>query len=230
MSLSHKSSLFQGGSSSPRGAIFTVLAGATLPLQHVDLVKTEWRVRLASEDDIPALEKLIALSARGLRAPYYSDEQVEAALGSVFGVDRQLIRDKTYFVVEHQASGGTAAFGAAAGNEFIGCGGWSKRKTLFGNDHLTNRDDAELNPASDAARIRAFFVHPAWARRGIARAILEECERAIRAATFKSIELAATLPGVPFYGACGYIAGERLAVSLPNKLNLRIVRMTKDLR
>jgi GNAT superfamily N-acetyltransferase len=200
------------------------------PLQDGDLVKTERRVRLASEDDIPALEDLIALSARGLRAPYYSEEQVEAALGSVFGVDRQLIRDKTYFVVEHRASGGTATFGAAAGGKIIGCGGWSKRKTLFGSDHQTNRDDAELNPASDAARIRAFFVHPAWARRGIARAILKECERAIRAATFKSIELAATLPGVPFYGACGYTAGERLVVSLPNKLNLPIVRMTKDLR
>jgi GNAT superfamily N-acetyltransferase len=200
------------------------------PLQDGDLVKTEGRVRLAREDDIPALEELIALSARGLRAPYYSEEQVEAALGSVFGVDRQLIRDKTYFVVEHRASGGTATFGAATGDEIIGCGGWSKRKTLFGSDHQTNRDDAELNPASDAARIRAFFVHPAWARRGIARAILEECERAIRAATFKSIELAATLPGVPFYGACGYTADEGLVVSLPNKLNLPIVRMTKDLR
>jgi hypothetical protein len=106
------------------------LQAPPLPLQAVDLVKTEWRVRLAREDDIPALEKLIALSARGLRAPYYSDEQVEAALGSVFGVDRQLIRDKTYFVVERWASGGTAAFGAAAENELIGCGGWSKRKTL----------------------------------------------------------------------------------------------------
>jgi GNAT superfamily N-acetyltransferase len=200
------------------------------PLQDGDLVKTEQRVRLASEDDVPALEKLIALSARGLRAPYYSEDQVEAALGSVFGVDRQLIRDETDFGVEHRASGGPATFGAGAGGEIIGCGGWSKRKTLFGSDHQTNRDDAELNPASDAARIRAFFVHPAWARRGIARSILEECERAIRAATFKSIELAATLPGVPFYGACGYTAGKRLVVSLPNKLNLPIVRMTKDLR
>jgi GNAT superfamily N-acetyltransferase len=200
------------------------------PLQDGDLVKTERRVRLASEDDIPALEELIALSARGLRAPYYSEEQVEAALGSVFGVDRQLIRDKTYFVVEHRASEGTATFGAAAGSKIIGCGGWSKRKTLFGSDHHTSRDDAELDPTMGPARIRAFFIHPAWARRGVARAILDECEEAIRGSNFKSVELAATLPGVPFYAACGYTSVEQLVVRLPNELTLPIVRMTKDLR
>ncbi len=134
---------------------------------------------------------------------------------AVFGVDRQLIRDGTYYVVEQQG-------------ELIGCGGWNKRKTLFGSDHQTNRDDTELNPESDAARIRAFFIHPAWARRGIGRAILDECERAIRAAKFKSIELAATLPGVPFYAACGYVASQRSDVPLPNNLSLQIVQMTKS--
>jgi GNAT superfamily N-acetyltransferase len=187
-------------------------------------------VRLASEDDIPALEKLIALSARGLRAPYYSDEQIEAALGSVFGVDRQLVRDQTYFVVEYMPLSGMAAAGVADEGEIIGCGGWSKRKTLFGSDHHTSRDDAELDPTTDPARIRAFFVHPAWARRGIARAILNECEAAIRQANFKLVELAATLPGVPFYAACGYRSVERLVVRLPNGLNLPVERMTKDLR
>jgi GNAT superfamily N-acetyltransferase len=207
-----------------------VLAATSRPLEHVNLVETKWRTRLASEDDIPALEKLIALSARGLRAPYYSGEQVDAALGSVFGVDRQLIRDQTYFVVEHSPSGGMATAGAGGESEIIGCGGWSKRKTLFGSDHHTSRDDAELDPTTNSARIRAFFVHPAWARRGIARAILNECEAAIRRANFKSVELAATLPGVPFYAACGYSPVEQIAVRLPNNLNLPVEYMTKDLR
>lgn len=185
---------------------------------------------MANQDDIPVLEKLIALSVHGLRAPYYSDEQVEAALGSVFGVDRQLISDQTYFVVEHLPLSGMAIANTADEGEIIGCGGWSKRKTLFGSDHHTSRDDAELDPTTDPARIRAFFVHPAWARRGIARAILNECEAAIRKANFKFVELAATLPGVPFYAACGYRSLERLAVRLPNDLNLAVERMTKDLR
>lgn len=180
-------------------------------------MNANWAVRLARESDIAALEKLIPLSVRGLRASYYSAAQVDAALGSVFGVDRQLIRDGTYYVVEQD-------------DELIGCGGWSKRKTLFGSDHQTNRDDAELNPSRDSARVRAFFIHPAWARRGIGRRILDECEKAIRAAKFKSIELAATLPGVPFYAACGYISSERSDVPLPNDLSLQIVRMTKELR
>ena len=180
-------------------------------------MKAHWTARLAREDDIPALEELIPLSVRGLRAHFYSAAQVDAALGSVFGVDRQLIRDQTYFVVE-------------AENEIIGCGGWSKRKTLFGSDHQTNRDDAELDPAKEPARIRAFFIHPTRARRGIARAILEECEKAIRTAGFKSIELAATLPGEPFYAGCGYVSGERSSVPLSDNLNLPIVHMNKTLR
>jgi len=178
-------------------------------------VQTDSRLRVAREDDISVIEKLISLSVRGLQAAYYSSAQMEAALGSVFGVDRQLIRDGTYLVVEDR-------------NGIIGCGGWSKRKTLFGSDHQTNRDDAELNPSTDSARIRAFFIHPAWARRGIGRRILAECEQRIRAAGFTSVELAATLSGVAFYAACGYISGERLDVPLPNGLSLEIVRMTKE--
>ena len=181
-----------------------------------DKVKTEWRSRLARETDVAAIEALIPLSVRGLQAAHYSPAQMEAALGSVFGVDRQLILDKTYLVVEH-------------GGEIISCGGWSKRKTLFGSDHQTNRDDTELDPSTDSARIRAFFIHPAWARRGIGRRILDECEQMIRAAGFKSVELAATLSGVAFYAACGYVSGERLDIPLPNGLSLEIVRMKKEL-
>jgi GNAT superfamily N-acetyltransferase len=179
-------------------------------------VKRQWSLRLARETDVPSLEKLIALSARGLRAHFYSAAQIDGALGSVFGVDRQLIRDGTYFVVEGKG-------------KFIGCGGWSKRKTLFGGDHQTNRDDAELDPARDPARIRAFFIHPVWARRGIARAILDACEKAIREAGFSAIELVATLPGEPFYAACNYSARERYDVPLANGLDLPVVQMTKRL-
>lgn len=179
-------------------------------------MKTAWSLRLAREADVPALENLIALSSRGLRANYYSAAQIEGALGSVFGVDRQLIRDATYFAVESDS-------------QLIGCGGWSKRKTLFGSDHQTGRDDAELDPAREPARIRAFFVHPDWARRGIGHAMLDACEKAIREAGFSSIELAATLPGEPFYAAFKYSALERHDVPLTNGLSLPVVRMRKYL-
>jgi GNAT superfamily N-acetyltransferase len=180
------------------------------------LVKTAWSLRPAREADVPALEGLIALSSRGLRANYYSAAQIEGALGSVFGVDRQLIRDGTYFVVESDS-------------QLIGCGGWSKRKTLFGSDHQSGRDDAELDPVREPARIRAFFVHPDWARGGIGHAILDACEKAIREAEFSSIELAATLPGEPFYAAFKYSALERYDVPLTNGLSLPVVRMRKYL-
>jgi GNAT superfamily N-acetyltransferase len=177
---------------------------------------SDWSLRLAIDEDIPALEALIPISVRALQSGDYSSEQMEAALGSVFGVDRQLIRDGTYFVVESDGA-------------LIGCGGWSNRKTLFGSDHQTNRDDALLDPKKNAARIRAFFVHPDWARRGIATAILDECESAIRVAHFHSIELASTLTGIPFYAAFDYRAQERSDVQLSNGLTLTVVRMTKQL-
>jgi len=116
---------------------------------------------------------------------------MDAALGSVFGVDRRLIRDGTYFIVELDG-------------ELIGCGGWSKRKTLFGSDHHTTRDDAELDPMKDAARIRAFFVHPNHARRGIGRAILEACEKAICASGFTAIEALAPSSRILFNVALGF--------------------------
>jgi ribosomal protein S18 acetylase RimI-like enzyme len=195
-------------------------------------VTFDWIVRLARDADVRSIEQLIPLSVRGLKASHYSEAQVEAALGSVFGVDGQLICDGTYYVVE---TGGASSSERAAKSRrgglpsIIGCGGWSKRKTLFGSDHQTDRNDAELDPARDSARIRAFFVHPAWARRGVATAILSQCERAIRASGFRSIELAATLPGVPFYAALGYATAESHDVPLGNNLSLAIVRMTKNL-
>ena len=171
-------------------------------------------IRLAREDDIPALEILIPLSVRGLQAPFYSVAQMDAALGPVFGVDRQLIWDGTYFVVEDAGS-------------VVGCGGWSRRNAVFGGDRARAGEDAPLDPARDPARIRAFFIHPDCARRGIGRAILSECESAIAAAGFREAILVATLAGEPFYAAHGYQVVARYAVPLTENLTLPVVRMAK---
>ena len=124
----------------------------------------DYRIRRATLDERPALERLIAESARGLSRADYSDEQIEAAIAAVFGVDTDLIHDGTYYVAE-------------ASGQFVGCGGWSRRRTLFGGDRYAVRDSGELDPATEAAKIRAFFVHPEWARRGVGAAILAACER-----------------------------------------------------
>jgi N-acetylglutamate synthase-like GNAT family acetyltransferase len=176
-----------------------------------------WAPRLARDDDIPALEEIIPLSVRSLQAPHYSPAQMEAALGPVFGVDRQLIKDRTYFVTEQAG-------------QIVGCGGWSKRRSLFGSDRGRVAEDAELDPESDPARIRAFFVHPAWARRGIARSILAACERSLLAAGFQSVDLVATLSGEPLYAACGYAVLERYEVAMAGGLSLPVVRMIKQFK
>jgi GNAT superfamily N-acetyltransferase len=175
----------------------------------------DWQPRLAREDDILRLVALIPISVKRLQARHYSGAQMEAALGLVFGVDSQLIRDGTYFVVEREG-------------QIIGCGGWSNRKTLFGGDAMKTGMDIELDPKRDPARIRAFFVHPAWARCGIGCAILERCEKAIQLAGFRSVELVATLTGEPFYRACNYSQGERFEVPLANGLTLPVVQMVKQ--
>ena len=142
---------------------------------------------------------------------------MDAALGSVFGVDRELIRDGTYFVVENAGA-------------LIGCGGWSRRRSLFGGDAgRAAGESALLDPARDPARIRAFFVHPEWARRGIGRQILSACEQAIAQARFRSIELVATLAGEPLYAAFSFTAVERYDIALPDGLELPVVRMVKVL-
>ncbi len=172
-------------------------------------------LRVADWHDIPALEALIPLSVRELQAAYYSPPQIDGALGTVFAVDRQLISDGTYFVVDD-------------GGVVVGCGGWSKRKTLFGGDQGRHAsDDALLDPARDPARIRAFFVHPRWARRGIGMLILRECERAATAAGFSTLELVATLAGVPLYAAGGFQAIEHFEIPLANGGQMAVVRMSK---
>jgi N-acetylglutamate synthase-like GNAT family acetyltransferase len=178
------------------------------------------RIRLAEVRDIPVLRELIEASVRGLQAADYSAAQLESALRTVYGVDTQLISDETYFVVEETASARAALP--------VGCGGWSRRRTLYGGDQWAGREDSLLDPAKDAAKIRAFFVHPAWARRGIGGMILEACEAAARAAGFRRLEMGATLTGVPFYRAKGYVELEAAEVPLGDGLTLPIVRMGKE--
>ena len=177
-------------------------------------------VRKATHGGIPRLKEIIEASVRGLQAADYSPAQMNGALASVYGVDTQLISDGTYFAAEtlHQPTGKT---------EIVACGGWSKRKTLYGGDQYAGREDSLLDPARDAAKIRAFFVHPNWARQGIGSLILEICETAAIAAGFTRLEMGATLSGMPFYRAKGYSEIQTQTVPLGNGEVLPIVRMAK---
>ena len=174
-------------------------------------------LRKANEQDVPTLRKLIDASVRGLQSSDYSPTQIESALATVYGVDSQLIADGTYFVVET----------AEPEKKIVACGGWSQRKTLYGGDRWTGREDSLLDPKKDAAKIRAFFVHPDWVRRGIGTILLDACEHAALVAGFRRFEMGATLSGVPLYAARGYVSLENLAVLLANGESLPIVRMEK---
>jgi GNAT superfamily N-acetyltransferase len=178
-----------------------------------------FRIRCATPADAAAIELLIEHSVRELQKQDYSLAQMEGALGTVFGVDSQLIADGTYFVIEAVFDDGTATL--------VGCGGWSKRKTLFGGDHRSGREDELLDPLRDSAKIRAFFVHPEWARCGIGSRILAACEGAASAAGFRSFELGATLTGERLYSARGYEPIDRIEVPLANGVSLPIIRMSK---
>lgn len=183
----------------------------------------EFRLRKATSADIPILRELIEASVRGLQAKDYSPTQIELALKTVYGVDSHLIADGTYFVVE-------AGRYPSSSPVIVGCGGWSKRKTLYGGDQFAGREDSLLDPARDAAKIRAFFVHPDWARRGIGTMILRACEEAAANAKFKRLEMGATLSGIPFYKAMGYAELEKQAAPMQNGEELPIVRMEKVMR
>ncbi len=192
------------------------------------------RIRKALAGEIPALRELIVASVRTLQAEDYTPAQMEGALETVFGVDSQLIADGTYFVAEakslnerSETEKSSEAKNPVAEWVLAGCGGWSKRKTLYGSDHWTGREDALLDPARDAAKIRAFFIHPAWARRGIGSRILEACEIAASSAGFTSYEMGATLTGAKLFGVKGYFAVEKIEVPLKNGLSLPVIRMAK---
>ncbi|MDX6406347.1 MAG: hypothetical protein QOH70_3802 [Blastocatellia bacterium] len=177
----------------------------------------DYTLRKATLSDRAAIAQLIKESARGLSRADYSDAQIEGAIATVFGVDTNLILDGTYFVAD---SSGTS----------IGCGGWSRRKTLFGGDQYTTRDASELDPATEPAKIRAFFIHPQHARKGIARAILDACERAARSFGFQSLELMSTLPGIKLYRACGYEGEDRVELEVGEGVTIGLVPMRKILK
>ena len=175
------------------------------------------KIRKATFDDRNKIQQLIAESARGLSREHYDDAQIEAAIATMFGVDTDLIEDGTYFVVESE-------------DELAGCGGWSRRRTLFGGDQYATRDRSYIDPATDPARIRAFFVHPAHARKGVAQTILARCESEAAAHGFRAMELLSTLPGVKFYKACGYMEQGNVELDLTENIKLGFVPMRKELK
>ena len=176
-------------------------------------------LRAANLSDVQALNELITASARELSAGFYSADQIDALITHVFGVDTQLIADGTYYLIEdpEHPTGPVAA------------GGWSYRRTLYGGDQAKSGEDTRLNPSSDAARIRAFFVHPQFARRGLGRQLYSECERAARAGGFHRMELMATLPGLPLYSALGFAPVEKTSVRLPVDVEVPLVRMEREI-
>jgi GNAT superfamily N-acetyltransferase len=182
-------------------------------------------IRKAVAEDIPVLRALIDASVRGLQAEDYTAQQIEDALKTVFGVDSQLIADGTYFIAEADSESKSENANVVA----VGCGGWSKRKTLFGGDQWAARQDSLLDPRVDAAKIRSFFVHPDWPRRGIGSAILETCEAAAKSAGFSRAEMGATLTGVKLFQVRGYVPLESIEIPLQNGASLPVVRMTKQL-
>ena len=172
--------------------------------------------RVARLSDQDQIESLIERSVRQLAISYYSEAQIEAALLSAWGLDTQLIKDKSYFLIHK-------------GDALIGCGGWSYRKTLFGNDNESKRDPELLDPQTDAAKIRAYFVSPEFARMGVASIIMNTCEQAAIQAGFKKLELMSTLPGLPFYKKFGFREGQPIQYALSDGLSIEFVPMTKTL-
>ena len=172
-------------------------------------------LRLAIPEDLPALRLLMNASIGELLKPFLGPEAVAASF-DIMGLDSQLVTDGTYFVIED-------------GGALAGCGGWSRRATLFGGDHSAGRDAALLDPANDAARVRAMYTHPDHVRKGVGRLILEACEAAAAGEGFKRVELAGTMAGEPLYRACGYVEIERFSAPTSKGVDVPLVRMGKTL-
>ena len=184
------------------------------------MATTAFQSRIAGEDDIPAIEALMAHAIAVNMRAFLNADQIMAARETM-GVDRRLIADQTYFLIETTDTGGATVL--------VGCGGWSGRRTLYGGDALVGRDDTFCDPAVDAARIRAMYTHPDWIRRGIGSLLLELGENAARAAGFRTIELGSTIPGEPLYCARGYEEYARDRHIGANGVENIIIRMRKAL-
>ncbi|HEY4817355.1 MAG TPA: GNAT family N-acetyltransferase [Candidatus Acidoferrum sp.] len=185
-------------------------------------MQPNFRIRPAIQADLPVLHALIEASVRQLQGEDYTYSQRESALATVFGVDTQLIADGTYLVVEYCAAESQVP------PLMVACGGWSKRKTLYGADQWTDRHDDLLDPHNDAAKIRAFFIHPDWARRGIGTLLLDACENAAKSAGFSRFEMGATLTGAKLFRTRGYLPVRNLEVPLLNGESLPIIQMEKQ--
>lgn len=174
------------------------------------------KIRLAEIEEVDALNKLIKLSASTLCMHDYSKEVLENATQSIFGVDTELLEDKTYYVIEED-------------NKFVACGGWSKRKTLLGGNQFKLRESGYLDPEKEAAKIRAFFVHPDYARRGLGKKLLNHCEEQAVASGFSTLEMMATLTGRKLYEAQGYLPKEEVNYELHTGISMTFIRMTKNM-
>lgn len=172
--------------------------------------------RLATKNDVGVLNELITSSARTLSKSDYSQEEIEAAIKYVFGVDTELVEDQTYYVIEKDGT-------------YIACGGWSKRETMLGGNQFQDRKSGLLNPEKDAAKIRAFFVNPNYARQGFGARLLKHCEQMALEHGFTRTEMMATLPGVRLYEACGYTVTQEKSLLLPNGVSLKFKQMSKNL-
>jgi GNAT superfamily N-acetyltransferase len=194
------------------------------------IVNRNIHLRLAVPADVPVLRELIDASVRGLQTQDYTPAQIAGALQTGFGVDSQLIADGTYIVAEVTQEGMESVNKgyAQSARLIVGCGGWSKRRTLYGSDHWTGREDALLDPLRDAAKIRAFFIHPDWARQGVGSMILQACELAAKTAGFTRYEMGATLTGAKLFGVKGYVAVRPISIPLVNGESLPVIHMEKQ--
>ncbi|MBQ4810008.1 GNAT family N-acetyltransferase [Pseudoalteromonas luteoviolacea] len=175
-----------------------------------------YTLRIAQEQDISVLKKIISESTRELSKRHYSEEQIELALESALGVDTQLIKDKTYFCIEDQ-------------DEIIACGGWSYRTTLFGNDNEKSRNATQLDPGSQAAKVRAFFVKPQYARQGLGSMLMKKCESEAIKLGYSKLELMATLPGVKLYEKHGFSGRGSVEYQLSDEVTITFVPMYKQI-
>lgn len=208
----------KGGNSPPFLRLTNSSYTVTTPsLNPITLMSTSWPILTATTNDITALQELIQLSGRELSVGFYTPEQIESVNHYVFGVDSSLIEDGSYFLVRDES-------------KLIACGGWSQRRTLYGGDQRRIGKPEKLDPTLEPAKIRAFFVHPNYARKGLGMALLHHCEQAALSAGFSALELMATLPGVPLYQRGGFVESEQVFDTLPNGIVIPFVRMRKTLR